>query len=245
LRASIGLKEILAAFLIALAIVASAYAEPIGADYIERIKSERMQPKAGAEVPAQAGNVTELSINATGITKSWQGYYGNITGTLTLDDARNMSLYQWNVANPQGEIYASPAQISDWTTVKCFNYSASSPELNLSELEKSLNIGPSDADGVNETFHYDFTGSFYVGTMLIDSLDSCKATYTFKEDQPQTTDFVEVLLTDSTNIIYTAVIEDDLKSFDNRSYDFQMIVGEDGHNGDTATTDYYFYIELE
>jgi hypothetical protein len=245
LRTGNSAREIAVGFVIVLAIAAAVCAAPQGPDTIEKIKSERMQPRAGAQVAAQAGNVTELNINATSVTKSWQGYYGNVSGTITLDDANNKSLYQWDLANPQGEIYASPSQISDWGAITCFNYSAHAPELNLSELEKSLNIRPTDVDGVNETFRYSFGGSFYVGTKQIDSSQGCMATYTYTGDQPQTTEFAEVLLTDSTNIIYTAILEQSASGFDSKPHDFQMLVGEDGHNGDVSTTQYYFYVELE
>jgi len=222
-----------------------AFAAPNGPNNIDVIRSERMKPMAGAQVPAQAGNVTELNINATSVTKSWQGYFGNITGMITLDDARNKTMYQWSDVSPQGEVFASPAQIADWTHVKCFNYSAKAPELNLSALEKSLNIRPTDGDGVNETFSRNFAGSFYVGATHISGTSGCKAVYTFAQSAPQTVDFVEVLLTDSSHIIYSTLIENNAVGFDDRSHDFQMIVGEDGHNGNTATTLYYFYVELE
>jgi hypothetical protein len=245
LKANIGFSEILVAVLIVAAIVDAACAAPTGPDHIVKIQSERMQPKPGASVPAQAGNVTELNINTTSVTKSWQGYYGNITGIITLDDARNFSMYQWSLTTPQGEVYASPAEVTSWSNVKCFNYSAKAPELNLTELEANLSIGPKDADGVNETFRYDFTGSFYVGTTHIDSTNGCKATFTYRNDQPQATSFPEVLLTDTTNVIYTTIIENNIPGFDNRGHDFQILVGENGHNGDVKTTQYYFYVEIE
>ena len=49
------------------------------------------------------------------------------------------------------------------------------------------------------------------------------------------------------DLIYTALITrggaDGFKS-NNDNYDFQMLVAEDGHQGDTSTTNYYFYVEL-
>ena len=56
---------------------------------------------------AKAGNVSALVIAHTRVTEAWQGYYGNITGTITLDDADNFTLYNWNLPDPRGEIYAS------------------------------------------------------------------------------------------------------------------------------------------
>ncbi|MFH0978189.1 MAG: hypothetical protein V1837_02695 [Candidatus Woesearchaeota archaeon] len=225
--------------------MAVAVAAPNGPNNLEVLKSERMKPIAGASVPAQAGNVTELNINATSVTKSWQGYFGNISGVITLDNANNMTMYNWVDASPQGEVYASPAQISSWASVKCINFSAHSPELNLSNLESSLGMRTADVDGVNETFRYSFSGDFWVGSVHITSGNECPATYTFKNDAPQSVDFVEVLLTDSTDVIYASILEDSVAGFDEKPHDFQMLVGENGHNGDVAVTQYYFYVELE
>jgi len=74
--------EVLVAVVLATSILPISFADPNGADNIYQGSSERMQPKAGASVPAQAGNVTELTINATSVTKAWQGYYGNVSGRL-------------------------------------------------------------------------------------------------------------------------------------------------------------------
>src|SRR3989344_6931613 len=59
----------------------------------------------GTVVQAEAGNVTALNINSTRLTSRWQGYYGNITGRVTLDDASNNTLFDWELASPRGEIY--------------------------------------------------------------------------------------------------------------------------------------------
>ncbi|MFH1849928.1 MAG: hypothetical protein ABH879_07150 [archaeon] len=72
---------------------------------------------------AEAGNLTELKFNSTIQTKSWQGYYGNISGVIQLDDANNKTLYSWKLAEPQGEIYAVNETVAKWSTAHCFNYS--------------------------------------------------------------------------------------------------------------------------
>ena len=64
-------------------------------------------------------------------------------------------------------------------------------------------------------------------------------------------EYEEVLLYDplGDTVIFTALIEEDLtdliRGFDGGDYDFQMLVLEDGHGTDTATTTYYFFVELE
>ena len=57
--------------------------------------------------------------------------------------------------------------------------------------------------------------------------------------------FEEVLLSDGTNTVFAALLEEDMSGFDGSSHDFQMMVLENGHGTDTDTTPYFFYIELE
>ncbi len=69
-------------------------------------ESGRRGNQSAQTIEAEAGNVTALSVDAQIITQAWQGYYGNITGTITLDDADNITFYDWSLSSPTGEIYA-------------------------------------------------------------------------------------------------------------------------------------------
>jgi len=204
----------------------------------------RRSPPSVSSVAAQAGNITELLINATVITKTWQGYFGNITGKIVLDDANNKSMYDWNIVTPQGEIYAANETVDDWSSIKCFNYSASAPELNLSKLEQILDcVG--DADGVNETFTTKNHPGFWVGSTYI-SPNTCWSTQTYVNDGTSN-NFYEVLLLEPNKniIVYTSIINASKTGFDNTLTDFQMLVGENGHgSAASTTTQYYFYVEL-
>jgi len=229
--------------------------EPEGPTTLDIINSTRRIPAGAAAIPALAGNVTQLSISANTVTQTWQAYYGNITGTITLDDASNNTIYNWQLASPEGEIYASEAAIDfSYGNIACydFNYSQvgdSSYEI-LSEYEGLLGLETDDADGIDETFResrvYD---SFYVGSRHIDNTSvTCPTTQMYVQDDQQDQGlFQELLLYDNSSdkLVYTAIIEQDVLGFDDRYWDFEMIVGENGHAGDTTTTTYYFYVELE
>ncbi len=52
-------------------------------------------------------------------------------------------------------------------------------------------------------------------------------------------------MTDGQNIIFTSLLEQNLAGFDNKTHDFEMLVLEDGHGTNVATTTYYFWLELE
>lgn len=219
---------------------------------IQVVDSSRRTAVGGSTISALAGNVTQLSIVGNTVTQTWQAYYGNVSGTITLDNAYNHTIYDWDLADPEGEIYASESPI-DFThgSVGCYDFNLSdsvySPHLTLLELETSLGLAGDDADGVDETFTegigYD---SFYVGSYQINGV--CPTTQMYDQNEQQDADkFQEVLLYDNTSnkIVYTAIIEQDQLGFDGNAWDFAMIVGENGHDGDTTTTNYYFYVELE
>ena len=206
----------------------------------------------GTIIQAQAGNVTSLIINSTRLTSRWQGYYGNITGTITLDDAFNNTLYNWQLASPQGEIYASNGSATGavtWGNIFCFNYTNNLSNgngmiqrFNGTALESMIGSTTGDRDNVNGTFNASFTGSFAVGATSISSTSGCKQTTLFVSDLYQTTKFVEVLLSDNDSIVFTSLLEQDQTGFSGSTLDFEMIVGE---NGDvTAATNYYFFVEL-
>ena len=94
---------------------------------------------------AVAGNVTQLTVAGTTVTQTWQGYYGNVTGTITLDDASNNTMYDWALASPEGEIYASQATVT-WTSgnVQCYDLNQSdvnnSAFVTLAELETAFGL---------------------------------------------------------------------------------------------------------
>ena len=236
------------------------FAAPEGPGQLNKGSNERRgeagtdNATGGTIVQAQAGNVTALNINSTKITSRWQGYYGNVTGAITLDDAFNNTLYDWKLASPQGEIYASNGSASGavtWANVFCFNYTNNLSagqnrvqRFNGTALESMIGASVSDRDSVNGTFNATFTGSFQVGSTTISSTSGCSQVTLFINDAHQTTDFVEVLLSDNNSIIFTALLEQDVDGFQTGSatLDFELIVGENGDT--TAAANYYFFVEL-
>ena len=194
----------------------------------------------GYQVNAYAGNVTELDINGTSITQGWQGYFGNVLGTIVLGDNNNKTLYDWSLTTPSGEIFASRSSITDWTGVRCAN------STEIASEETALNFSLTAKDGIDETFGTPNHPSFYVGSKSI-GVNSCNSTNLHNSTgQSEATKWYEVLLSDgSSDMVYTSLLENNKDGFNGSNYDFQMIVGEDGHNGDTSTTPYYFWVELE
>jgi len=222
-----------------------ALADVNGASSVTPGTSERGSATDAGNASAYAGNITELTIDGISITQSWQGYFGNVSGVIELADASGDVMYNWSLASPQGEIYASTNSSVTWSGIACFNFTGTTQ--NLTNLESTFNIDSGDADGVNETFSVGNNhNAFTTGTSSF-TLGECPSTQVYDSSGQGVDDnFEEVLLVDSfDNVVFTSLLEQDLSGFDGNAHDFEMLVLEDGHSGNTATTTYFFYVELE
>jgi hypothetical protein len=186
---------------------------------------------------AMAGNITGLDIVGVSTTQSWQGYFGNVSGTIKLADNLNNIMYNWSLASPEGEIYASNASTVVWSSIQCYD----EPN-NMSEFEKRFGIGLSDVDGLNETFNLNNHPEFFTNNIQFAS-GACNNTKLY--DSTGIGTFDEVLLTDGPSLVFASLLEQNANGFDNVPNDFEMIVLENGHGTDTSTTPYYFWAELE
>jgi hypothetical protein len=239
------------------------YGQPFGGS-VTLGKSERGLPISPGQVAAQAGNITSINIEGVSITRSWQGYFGNVTGVITLDDANNNTLYNWTAASPSGEVYASNSSVT-WSSIQCFNFTASgflnnteedilqagSTSLhgkNMTLLEQEFGIKWDDVDGVNETFSENRSHEiFHIGSLEFDQ-NECPTTYIYGSNgQGVPNQFEEILMwSPETNAtVFVGLLESDLVGFNNAEHDFEMIVLENGHGTDTSVTNYNFYVELE
>ncbi|MBR9676208.1 hypothetical protein GOV05_04315 [Candidatus Woesearchaeota archaeon] len=226
--------------LITLSIVA--VAAPIGPGTVTDVSSERRTTPGyyqSATTDAYAGNVTSMNIDAITITNVWQGYYGNITGTIVLANSNNQTMYDWNIGTPTGEVFASNSSDITWGSIGCASEAQANSE------EDGLGIAETDADGLNETFsnstpHNQFTvasRTFTSGNCLATSLHNSTSD---KQDNL----FTNVLLSDGADIVYTALLNNDQLGFDSTTHDFQLIVAENGQAGDTTATTFYFWVEI-
>ena len=241
-----------------------AQAVPFGAN-TSQVKSERAPEDSPKSVPAQAGNVTELNVFGYSTTRSWQGYFGNVSGTIQLADSDDKVMYNWSYASPKGEIYASTSSDLNWGNIQCFNFTAkgtygddtgnagetSQYGMNLTQLESNFSIDNHDVDGVNETFIYgpDQPGThdrFYTNNLEFGE-GECRSTRVYTDQgQGEDNKFEEVLLYEpqTTSVVFASLLNEDVAGFDEASHDFEMLVLEDGHETDTSVTPYYFYVEL-
>ena len=235
------LLKILGILFVLVLAVFTAVAVPNGPSNINVLGSSRFPVASASNTSAMAGNVTELNFQSNTVTNTWQGYYGNVSGSIKLGDSNNNTLYDWTAASPNGEIYATKASATPtWASIACAN-----PTQIIAE-DTSIGADPSfDQDSANKTFaNVTSFNQFYVGNVNINTSQDCYAVQLNNASNVPSNNFQEVLLHDGSSLIYTSVLTQDANGFDNRTHDFEMIVGENGHNGDSTATPYYFYVEL-
>lgn len=241
------------AFLAAFAVSVFAQNVPLGPDTLDIVQTENSNITLypAPSINAEAGNVTELFIHGMTQTKSWQGFYGNVSGTIILEDSQGNRFYDWQAAEPQGEVYASVNQTITWTTVECAPSIGDIDYLNTWQTFYEMNY--TDYDSINNTYNMTNHQTFWTA---YNTLTTCPTTYTYVNNVSQYTDFEGVLLTSDTQstLIYVAILEDKAEGerdgkigFDGGDYDFQLLVAEAGSTGATmaAVTPYYFWVELQ
>jgi len=212
-------------------------AAPNGATVTPGTSDTASADSAGEDTNAIAGNLTFLDVSGDAATQAWQGYFGNVTGVITLEDSSNNMLYNWSLTTPEGEIYASNASSVSWSTIQCYDESN-----NLTFFENMFGIGSSDDDGLDVTFALNDHAEFYTNNIQF-TAGLCDNTKLYNSAGVGT--FDEALLTDGDDLVFASLLLDDANGFDNIPHDFEMIVLENGHGTDTDTTTYYFWVELE
>ncbi|OGJ21279.1 hypothetical protein A3K73_05490 [Candidatus Pacearchaeota archaeon RBG_13_36_9] len=229
---------------------AAGYTEIVLTDYFSsnpgtRVNGAGVTPGDSQTAPADepeshsalAGNVTYMTVFGYSTTQSWQGYYGNVSGTIQLADSNDKVLYNWSALAPNGEVYATRAFDPNFAAISCVDDGAIASE------EALMGQIAGDADSISNTFNAKSHPSFFVGSIEI-PINNCSSANLYGPGGEQSSSFYEVLLKDDSNIIYTSVLEKNLEGFDGNDYDFEMMVAENGHGADTSATTYYFYIEF-
>lgn len=183
---------------------------------------------------AEAGNITHLDIDWTRLTSVWQGFYGNVSGSITLESAAGEQFYEWNSTTMEGEIMATRDSITDWTAINCTNQTHWETE------EAALNIDTSSVEGVNETYDAYVHPEFAIGTKTFD-VNTCRAVRPFVSGGIEGSFYNVMLNTDIDTTVYVAILAEDTTAYDDAEVDFELLVPVDK---DTGTATYYFYVEI-
>ncbi len=246
-------------FLLILAVVSVVKATVDGAT-VTALQNTTMATVTPNQVAAFAGNITRLNVESKFNTRAWQGYFGNVSEAIALEDSSGNKLYNWTEANPKGEIYVAN-DTPTFTEMQCFNLTAngtlagdndapgstSVKGLNATTLESQFGIQAAHKDGVTETFSDSTSHNEFLTGSLNFTVAECPAVNLNDASGPSS-NFQEALLyAPSLNIpVFASLIKQNgATGFDSGTHEFEAIVLEDGHSGNTALTTYYFYIELD
>lgn len=220
-------------------------ANPVGPDDLESV-SNSSKGAVGAKVwDIAGGNISVFNLTATIQNTRWKGFVGNLTGSFTLDDATGSTLFDWTLSSITGRIYTTRNSSDvNWSGVTCSNFT-------YLEQENTWLSHNSTSDNISATFNVNLSNvdhdPFDVGPVSI-SADSCPtlSTYVNNQSQAQGADvFEEIALRDNLNkTIYVTILESDVAGYNGNTYDFQMIVPENGSASWESSIPYYIYVEL-
>jgi hypothetical protein len=215
-------------------------ATPVGPDTLTLIDNETKTASGAATINISGGRIATLNINATIQNPRWKAFVGNVIGKFTLQDSTASTIYDWSISSLTGRIHATRTSGAiTWASINCSNVT------NL--RQENLNINHTNPDD-NLTVTFNTTAgathsAFYVGTRYI-SANSCPTLNVYRNNASSDSYWEEMALYDTSNIVYTSLLDDNEIGFDGGTYDFQMIVPENGLPTFTGSTAYYLYIEL-
>ncbi len=239
-----------------LSIVTIVNAVPQGLTDVINIENSTKGSTAGLMVNESQGGGYIYTMNITGVSQNsrWKAYVGNVSGKLTLDDSTGSTIYDWTLTTvTTGRLFATRNDATpSWTNVNCtwtFTADYDTNNRSIEELENNALSHTSVDDNISATFAIINNSQFNVGSITI-AENTCYTIHTYVNattyaDKKQTDRFEEVILYDGTLPIYATLLEQDEEGFDNNTYDFQIILPEDGSSDFASSTAYYFFLELD
>ncbi|MFH1638242.1 MAG: hypothetical protein ABIB71_07485 [Candidatus Woesearchaeota archaeon] len=230
---------------------------PVGPEYISELESLTKPPTGPYELNESTGGgyIYTVLINTTQKNQRWKAYVGNITGKFVLQSDANFTIYDWVISDiTTGEVYATRKSSSvNWTNINCTWVATGNTDPGNRSVEGYENImmnHSSADDNITTTFSSRNHTEFFIGTLRIQE-NACYSLHTFVNNTPQTASFQEVILYEGDNIsdagghlVYMAQMDDNTLGYDNRLYDFQLMLPEKGIPGFASSTAYYFYVDL-
>lgn len=216
-------------------------AAPVGATANYVSNSTSTNP-GNASLNYSGGYIATVNFVSNEQNTRWKAFVGNVTGTLSLDDADSYTIYEWIRASISGEVYATrtPNAVT-WANINCSTF------INTTAEQTAIGHTANPTDNITATFNESDHTQFFVGTERI-AANTCNTTnLAINDSMDPADDFEEVLLHDGTYMVYAAIIENDLSGYrhgiENETYDYQIMVPENATSGATSLL-YYFYVEL-
>jgi hypothetical protein len=214
-------------------------ADPVGPTGVTSVWNETMNTTAAGFFNISGGYIAALNLSVSAQNMRWKAFVGWVTGGFTLDDSSGSTIYDWSTTITNGRVYATrDSSTIEWNSIECANL--------LTNLEsENTALNHTQADNITATFSLDtlHDGFLVAGEPILP--DTCPTLNTFVNDTSQDDVFDEVALYDGTSIVYAALLSIGEVGYDGNTYDFQMLVPENGTPGFSGATAYYLYAEIE
>jgi hypothetical protein len=195
---------------------------------------------SGTLIQVQPGNISFIEVSGTMAGSSggthWAGFYGNISGNMSLEDANGHVFYDWVGigSNVVGEVFASNVSTVIWSGVNCTNSSQ------ITAINSFMNVTGTDKDSVELTYTSNIHPAFNVAGINIPA-NTCNSTNAFSDGIKNSSLFSQILLADTNDCpVFTTLINSSSVGFAGDTVDFELLSGVK-KNGLTSL---YFFIEL-
>ena len=212
-------------------------ATPTGPSSINITSNETKAATASQMVNISGGYISKMNITASVQNPHWKAFAGWIDGKFTLDDSSGSTIYDWTLSSVGGEVYATRASgTANWATISC----ADAAEIQAEDVA----LNHSGEDNISSTFTAAGNTQTFVVAGTTISAGACSSTNTYVNNLTQGGVFEEVILHDTSDVIFATILEEDETGYDGSAYDFQMLVPEVALDTWTGSTAYYLYVEL-
>ncbi|GEM_PF-1540170 len=190
---------------------------------------ETKTPDTPGSIIAEGGNTTPANLAAQSKTKAWQGFWGNVSGNITLEDTSADVFYDWNLTNKTGEVLASRNNSIDFTTIA---------GIETCTVDEDLTGNGNDATSktfTNASVNFEIAGT---------NITAACQTFPYVNSAPQSTDFEEII-TSATGVtsIYVSKINASAIGFNGATVDYQIMVPENRTKNTVET--YYIWVEFD
>jgi len=233
--------KLLLVFLSVAVLLSTVICDPVGATVTAGTPVTLGTQSAGT-AHAWGGNITQVNLTINSSTLHWQGFFGSITASLRLASGAEGSVNTmkvWPVSTVAGQVYVSQSNNINFSAL---NTTATT----LSNVDSAFTFLSSASDSAINTGTNSANPAFNISTFrvsantrpLITTLNSSGSSVwrqvVMKHGASNT----------PSNFVFVGLINSSGVAYDGNPAHYQVIVPENSV-GDTASSTYYFYGEVQ
>jgi hypothetical protein len=207
--------------------------------------TETVVPRVGEmSNQSKGGYLTEIDIYPVlNQTQNWQGFYGNVSGIISLKNPDGQEMYNWSMNMTDTHIYATTnSNFLNWTNL--YN-------VNLTHLDYLWFGNKVMADTIEYTYKTKTSNRTFVNTSL--NASHVETIAGFHDYVIQSA--IDTAAT-KTDVLWAARVDAGKVNYKNQSSNYELLVPVDNNNsryngnntyyspGDVVGDTYYFYMEI-